>query len=238
MVATDVPVPESDLPGSEPSGPSGNPAQPGPGLLGMLTRTTVWLGGLALALPLGGTVWIWIYAFSTPGSHWSYVGIGSMAGMAAMLTGIFAGFILGVPKLVSSGQLKVADGAPSPNTNLGEISDWITKLLLGAGLVSLSHLGGPVGRLIDNVANGLYDTTGHGAAAPGAKVLAGAVLIAFTALGVMEGYVLTSTWYPRKLQQLADSAAEVERVAQNKQAAATTNSSRATSGGAASSGTD
>ena len=139
---------------------------------GRLESTTVWLILLALVLPLGGTAWVWLYGFSTPGSHWSYVGIGSIAAMAAMLTGILAGFILGVPKLVSSGQLRVADGTPSPNTNLGEISDWITKLLLGAGLVSLSHLGGPVGRLIDNVASGLYDATSNPAGAAGAPGVA------------------------------------------------------------------
>ena len=37
-----------------------------------LTRVTTWLGLLTLAMLLGGTAWIWIYAFSTPGSHWSY----------------------------------------------------------------------------------------------------------------------------------------------------------------------
>jgi len=187
---------------------------------GELGSTTMWLSVLALVLPLGGTAWIWVYGFSTPGSHWSYVGIGSIAAMAAMLTGILAGFILGVPKLVSSGQLSVADGAPSPNTNLGEISDWITKLLLGAGLVSLSHLGGPVGRLIDSVASGLYDPTSNPAGAPGAKVLAGAILISFTVLGVLEGYVITSTWYPRKLQKLAESAAAAQQAAQSQLATA------------------
>jgi hypothetical protein len=174
-----------------------------------LGSTTMWLGISALLLPLSGVAWIWVYAFSTPGSHWSYVGVGTLTAMAALLTGIFAGFILGVPKLVSSGQVKVPDGMPSPNTNLGEISDWVTKLLLGAGLVSLSHLGVPIGGLIDNVAGGLYAAASHPADAPGAKVLAGAILVSFTVLGVLEGYVLTSTWYPRKLERLAASAAEL-----------------------------
>jgi hypothetical protein len=48
-------------------------------------------------------------------------------------------------------------GAPRflPSTNLAEISDWLTKLLLGAGLVSLTKLGKPLSELIDNVARGL-----------------------------------------------------------------------------------
>jgi hypothetical protein len=183
-----------------------------------LFSTTMWLAAFALLVPFAGIAWIWLYAFHTAGSHWSYVGVGTLSAMAAMLTGVFVGFILGVPKLISSGQTKVPDGTPSPNTNLGDISDWVTKLLLGAGLVSLSHLGVPLGRLIDNVASGLYAATSPADAA-GAKVLAGAILVSFTVLGVLEGYVVTSIWYPRKLERLAASAAELAAKTQEAQAA-------------------
>ena len=119
-----------------------------------LDHVTTWLALLAIGMLLGGTAWIWIYAFSTPGSHWSYVGVGMLTALAALLTGFLAGFLIGVPKIVSSGQVHVSIRMFSPSTNLAEISDWLTKLLLGAGLVSLSHLGAPVGRLIDSVAGG------------------------------------------------------------------------------------
>ena len=156
---------------------------------------------------LGGTALILIYAFSTPGSHWSYVGVGMLTALAALLTGFLAGFLVGVPKVVSSGRRQQVRQVTSqldmfsPSTNLAEISDWLTKLLLGAGLVSLSHLGGPVGRLIDNVAGGLHGTTSDPATIQAAKVFAGAVMIAFTALGVLVGYVITSTWYQSKINE-------------------------------------
>jgi hypothetical protein len=140
-----------------------------------ITHVTTWLALLALGMLLGGAAWIWIYAFSTPGSHWSYVGIGMLTALAALLTGFLAGFLLGVPKIGSSGQVHLKTRMFSPSTNLAEISDWLTKLLLGAGLVSLTHLGGPIGRLIDNVAGGLHGTTSDLATIQAAKVSSSAV---------------------------------------------------------------
>jgi hypothetical protein len=163
------------------------------------TRVTTWLAFLALAMLLGGTAWIWIYAFSTRGSHCSYIGVGMLTAMAALLTGFFAGFLVGVPKVVSSGQVHVAIGAFSPSTNLAEISDWLTKLLLGAGLVSLTHLGRPIGKLIDDVASGLHSQASQASTIQAAKVVAGAAMLGFAVLG---GYIVTSTWYQKKISEL------------------------------------
>ena len=100
-------------------------------------------------------------------------------------------------------------GRPSsaftPSTNLAEVSDWLTKLLLGAGLVQLTHLGPPVASLINSVAAGLEGGT---TAEPSgsATVMAGAILITYTVLGFLVGYVLTTLWYGHRLAQsgLAD----------------------------------
>ena len=35
-----------------------------------------------------------------------------------------------------------------------------------------------------------------------AKVTAGAIMIAFAVLGLLVGYIVTSTWYERRLQKL------------------------------------
>lgn len=84
-----------------------------------------------------------------------------------------------------------------PSTNLAEISDWLTKLLLGAGLVSLTRLGRPLGRLIDTVARGLGP--------PGAAVdMAATILIGYAVLGFLAGYLATTLWYGRRLQAMFD----------------------------------
>jgi len=84
----------------------------------------------------------------------------------------------------------------TPSSNLAEVSDWLTKLLLGAGLVQLTRLGAPVAHLIDNIAAGLHSTA---ASASGAKVAAGAILFGYTITGILVGYVMTTLWYQRKI---------------------------------------
>src|SRR5690242_17623254 len=166
-------------------------------------HTTTWLALFALALLLGGTAWIWVYAFNTPGSHWSYVAVGMLTALAALLVGFFAGFLIGVPRVVSSGEVRLSASGFSPSSNLAEISDWLTKLLLGAGLVSLSRLGGPIGKLIDSVAGGLHGVTSDSAIIQMAKVTAATIMLAFTVLGLLVGYIVTSTWYQARLEKLA-----------------------------------
>jgi hypothetical protein len=94
-------------------------------------------------------------------------------------------------------------GAPRflPSTNLAEISDWLTKLLLGAGLVSLTRLGQPLGELIDNVARGLGGETASGGVTESAVVIAGAILITYVALGFLGGYLTTAFWYAKGFHQ-------------------------------------
>jgi hypothetical protein len=86
-----------------------------------------------------------------------------------------------------------------PSTNLAEISDWLTKLLLGAGLVSLTRLGRPLGRLIHTVARGLGP---HGAATGAAIDTAAAILIGYAVLGFLVGYLATTLWYGKRLQAM------------------------------------
>ncbi len=72
------------------------------------------------------------------------------------------------------------------------VRDWLTKLLLGAGLAQLAHLGAPAGSLIDDVARGLAASSKRTEAA---KVVAGAILFGYTAMGLLNGYLMTTTWY-------------------------------------------
>jgi hypothetical protein len=87
----------------------------------------------------------------------------------------------------------------APSTNLAEISDWLTKLLLGAGLVSLTRLGAPLGALVDAVAAGLTDVPAGSSPDGPARLIAAAILVAFSVLGFLDFYVLTTLWYGRRL---------------------------------------
>jgi hypothetical protein len=163
-------------------------------LRSLLFHASNYLTVLGFALPAFGAIWIFIYAFSASGgSAGKYLGVGLLTAFAAFLVGGLGGFLFGIPKLVSSGELRQRTGLRySPSTNLAEVSDWLTKLLLGAGLVQLTHLGGPVGSLIDDVAGGLSPVSPPTEAA---KVMAGAILFGYAAIGLLDGYVMTTTWY-------------------------------------------
>jgi hypothetical protein len=166
-----------------------------------LSQIGTWLAVLGLGVPIVGFIVIFIYAFATYGSHWTYVAVGMVTALAALWSGCFVGFLFGIPRVVSSGQLRHEVGtlSYSPNSNLAEVSDWLTKLLLGAGLVQLTHLGPPIARLIDYVAAGLHSTA---ASTGAAKVMAGAILFGYVVVGVLDGYVVTTVWYQNKIANL------------------------------------
>ena len=163
-----------------------------------------WLAVLALGLPAFGGLWIVIYSFATPGAHWLYLGTGMLTALAAFLSGCLAGFLFGIPRVVSSGQLRHDKGSAAyvPSTNLAEVSDWLTKLLLGAGLVQLTRLGTPIGHLIDTVAAGLTAPTATSVPSSAAKVMAGAILFGYVTIGLLDAYVVTTVWYQRKLDSI------------------------------------
>jgi hypothetical protein len=178
---------------------------------GLLGHVTTWLAFLGIAAPVGGTAWIVVYSFSTPGPHWTYLGVGVLTSLATFVAGCFIGFLLGIPRAVSSGELRQNQSAAAAagssglgaSSNLAEISDWLTKLVLGAGLVELTRLGGPVSRLIDNVAAGLYTSGASAASVETAKVMAGAIIFGYVIMGLLDGYIVTTTWYQAKIDALS-----------------------------------
>jgi hypothetical protein len=166
-----------------------------------LFHVGTWLALLGLGIPVLGGLWIVIYAFATPGSHWSYLGVGLATALAAYVSGGLVGFLFGIPRVVSSGQLRQQSDPYSPSSNLAEVSDWLTKLLLGAGLVQLTHLAAPISHLIDNIAAGLTATTATGISSA-AKVMAGSILFGYAVIGMLDAYVVTTVWYQNKLEEI------------------------------------
>ncbi len=70
---------------------------------------------------------------------------------------------------------------------------------MGAGLVQLTHLGAPIGALINHVADALHPFAAYVEAA---KVVAGAIIFGYIAIGLLAGYVVTTMWYRKKLANL------------------------------------
>jgi len=164
-----------------------------------VAHLSFWLSIFALGVPTFGAIWIFIYAFTTPGSHGTYLGVAMLTGIAAFVIGCLIGFLFGIPRVISSGQARLGQSSDyTPSSNLSEVSDWLTKLLLGAGLVQLTHLGKPIGSLINQIAAALNNSATYSGAA---KVAAGTIIFGYVAIGLLDGYVITTLWYQKKLAQ-------------------------------------
>jgi hypothetical protein len=197
--------------------------------LGRLFPDAVGFAVGPLIIFLAGLLLIALYVYSEAGPHLRYLSVGVLTAFAAFLVGTLAGLVLAIPRAVSSGAFRYyassrntsprlnqkrddqsqsgAEPGPKgsstkfePSSNLAEISDWMTKLLLGAGLVSLTRLGGPLARLFDYVARGLGGATPSGKVAESAVVMAAGILITYVGVGFLSAYLTTTLWYGKRLE--------------------------------------
>lgn len=160
--------------------------------------------------------WILVALYASRFSAEAFVqvtGLGAFVGAAALLAGGLLGFLFGIPRTnvgiaedaVLSRTLESGRSLPrerSPylaNTNLEQISDWLTKILVGAGLTQLGTLGRGFGDLTATLDSGL-------GAQPGGRVLAGALLVYFGTGGFLAGFLLTRLHLGGALRKADDAA--------------------------------
>jgi hypothetical protein len=145
-----------------------------------------------------GLFWLGIPAVVAMFVYAAYEGglaIAMLAAAASFAVGALFGFLFGIPRANTaqhvvasaesgSGSTSVDASAPMyvPNTNLEQISDWLTKILVGVGLVQIGQIGGAINTLADGLAPGL-GAYGHAAAVT--------LLISFTVTGFLSSYLFT-----------------------------------------------
>jgi hypothetical protein len=128
--------------------------------------------------------------------HWKYkvvarsIGYGALVAGAFFIGGVLLGYLFGLrPTGTSQGQ----SGTP-PHTNLEEIADWLTKLILGAGLVELTRLRVPIENFAAYMATGVnppYMSNGESYEDPGSPAITLAIMSFFSASGLLYGYLWT-----------------------------------------------
>jgi hypothetical protein len=141
---------------------------------------------------------------------------GILAAGAAFLAGGLIGFVFGIPRTLQGEtpataltasqtdtvqQATVSKVTYGANTNLEQISDWLTKILLGAGLTQLAKI--PTG--VEILATRLAFDVG------GSRALAAGLLLYFLFCGFFVAYLGTRLWLPAALHN-ADLLALEERV--------------------------
>ena len=145
-------------------------------------------------LPGAGLVAIVLYAFVDgffTASSLRVLAVAGLSGGAALMVGALLGFLFGIPRTLQGERppdvLEPAgNGRPEyrVNTNLEQISDWLTKILVGVGLVQLGSIIDSVGGLANHVGAAL----GEAAAGP---AFALAVLVYFFVGGFLLAYLWT-----------------------------------------------
>ncbi len=150
-------------------------------LLGRLTNGFDLQVFLPIGALLGGTLALvagLIYV-SAIDSHirWQVFSLLCMFSFASVTIGGLVGFIFGIPRTVESSPTAGHNArTTAPNTNLEQISDWLTKLLVGATLTQLGNIPSAATALF----SGMADAMGTGASG---KAFAGGLVIYSTGVG-------------------------------------------------------
>lgn len=157
------------------------------------------VGGLSVAI-LAPMIAILIYSTALAIPTTQAIGALALVGFAAFMSGAFMGFLFGIPRSVmtSKNDGDMGSGvsvgnldpvATQPNTNLEQISDWLTKIVVGATLVQLGAIASGLGNLFTRM--GALIGGGEAAA-----VFAGAVAIYSAIVGFIQGWIAARVWFP------------------------------------------
>ena len=131
---------------------------------------------------------------------------------ACIAVGSFIGFIFGIPRSLSSDTARTGESLPDTdrldtapglqavstargpstavNTNLEQISDWLTKIIVGVSLVNTEQ----IGDAMLHAARTMAQSLGGG---PARESLALAILVYFGVVGLLGGYLLTRLFLQR-----------------------------------------
>jgi hypothetical protein len=165
-------------------------------------KWTIWAVSLALLL-----VPIYSLGSADVTDGLSVLAVGLALALSALMGGALLGFLFAIPRSASSARSDTdsENGAGyRSNTNLEQISDWLTKILVGVGLTQIGNIPSGVGRLISATRPGLGGGDGD-------EVFAGTLLTLFTICGFLAGYILTRVHLPKAFA-VADRRA-IEKVA-------------------------
>jgi hypothetical protein len=113
---------------------------------------------------------------------------------AAAAVGALIGFLFGVPKSQSgdTSTVRSEDGPFRPNTNLEQVSDWVTKIIVGIGLVQFRE----IGTFVHNLGQAVGDSVRDPSTPPGSATVFAVALLAGSAL---ISFLLTYMWTTTRL---------------------------------------
>jgi hypothetical protein len=123
------------------------------------------------------------------------VGVGLFVAGAATAFGSMLGFLFGVPKastVASSDERRSLGDEQSyvPNTNLEAISDWLTKVIVGAGLVQVREIAQWIDEIGQVAGNAMGGTEFM-------RVVATCLLVHNVLMGFFQGFLVAYMYLPK-----------------------------------------
>lgn len=128
-----------------------------------------------------------IYSVLSPSVCYYFVSLGLslLLGLACLLCGIILGFIFAIPRYVSDPDLKFFQ----PNANLEQISDWLTKIIVGVGLVELTSIIQKLKQLVNYLEPSFIEL-------PHPKAYVFSLIVFYFVYGFLLGYLYTRIFLP------------------------------------------
>src|ERR1700722_20320027 len=160
--------------------------------------------------------------------------VGILVAGASLFGGFLLGFIFCIPRTAKPTEAIAASstgstgGAPrdgndairqsaavavsgvETNTNLVEISDWLTKIMVGVGLVELTKIPHNLRNLCAFIGPGLRANETSSYVASSESFALGIVLF-FFGVGFLIGYLWTRLYFQRALSEMADLASRIDK---------------------------
>ncbi|HEX5745931.1 MAG TPA: MauE/DoxX family redox-associated membrane protein [Archangium sp.] len=161
------------------------PRRPGPPLM---------VAGVMLAANTAGFVGIWA-------SRWASETAGFW-GLMCLATGALVGFLFGVPRVTLDA---VRWGTHRPNSNIEVVSDWLTKTLVGVGLIEFHAIGGFVRNISAELGRALSLQAGDQVEGL-ATSFAQAIIVYFFVAGIIQGYLLTRMYLSTQFEEYESPA--------------------------------
>jgi hypothetical protein len=124
------------------------------------------------------------------------IGSGLFLAGASVLAGALVGFLFGVPRrqeaeapLPQESKSSLESAPYRPNTNLEQISDWLTKIMVGIGLTQIPTIVGFFQELGKNAGPAFGQT-------PSGEIIAISIVIHYLLVGFFQGFLLAYLWLP------------------------------------------
>ncbi|HBB01760.1 MAG: hypothetical protein A2W86_02135 [Bacteroidetes bacterium GWD2_45_23] len=146
-------------------------------------------------------------------SYWDFFGLLLILSLASLLVGTLFGFLFGIPRLNRNYDPRGDGGRTTkymPNTNLEDVSDWLTKIIIGVTLTQLTKIPGYLQSIADNIlANSNCNTMNCNFAG----TVITSLLIYFFITGFTSGYYYTRLFLPNLFSIMEENSIKRAEIA-------------------------